>query len=271
VLQQPPLVKTPPMSGGPLPPPGTYHAAPFTDPSTQPTAPADEIPGGVRIVAIAGTLLGLALWLVRVFFDVARARKLWTGVFRIDAPLILVTLGLVIACVLAFFPRSDGAGLASGLILAALAFNTVNFEGRPRAFSTDRIVAAAFILATGLALFAAVSGASGQRAQRKRALLPAGIALVMLVLGQVVSTFGYTYFGPPCYVGIAIGLGLANRTGWLMVFGSLTYAITRGVFSFGVERGHTAARNTELLCGIGLAAVCLVFAFTPGRTTEHDR
>jgi hypothetical protein len=93
---------------------------------------------------------------------------------------------------------------------------------------------------------------------------------VMLVLGQVVSTNGIAHFGPLCYLGVAIGLGLANRTGWLMVFGSLTYAIARGIFFFSAQRsglgGNTPARIAELLCGIGLASVCLVFAFASGRS-----
>jgi hypothetical protein len=269
VLQQPPLVPNQPLPPGALPPPGSYQGAPFPSQMMQLPAPIANPSGSVQAIAIFGTILGIVAWLLRVFADVGRSRRLWSGSFRFDAPLVLVAIGLVIACVLSSGPRLGGAGLAAGLLLDALAFNAGGIQARPTSSFADRVLTAALVLAAVLVLFAAVSGTGNLGAERKR-VLPAGcLALAMFVVGQEAgSAFGFSHFGTWSYVAVAVGLALANRTGWLMAVGALAYSSAAGVLFLSLEqgngRGFGTARVAELLCGIALAILCLVFALKPG-------
>jgi hypothetical protein len=222
----------------------------------------------MQALSIVATLLGLAVWLLRVFVDVGDLRKLWVGAWRVDFPLLVVALALVIAAALTAARRTEGPGLAAGVLLATRSVTGLNNQIRPGSYQLARAIQPVAIVALGAVLIAVIRSTHGHRPQNAAIAAPVCLTLLLLVLGQFAAkSFGFPAFDLACYIGLAIGIGLANRAGWTLAFGSLLFSSARGAFlelaRGGARLGSYPARKAEIVCGIALAIVCLILALRP--------
>jgi hypothetical protein len=256
--------------GSSLPPPGHY-GVPTVD--GVPVRP-DSSRVTVALLTAVGSALGLIAWLYRTFAGSGQQRKLWTGSWRIDFPLILVAVGLVAALALGLASHPIGPGLAAGILIATLPILTGGVAPT-RTYTVGRAAGALAILATGLAIVGALRAGGNERVIGAKAILPACLALALLVLGQAAAAkVIFASFDTACFVGVAIGVALANRVGWSIATGALLFHATRGVLSYSSSssggRFDTPFRPAELLCGVVLLVVCAVFAMLPSssRTVE---
>jgi hypothetical protein len=272
--QQPPPGFTSVDGGGALPPPNFGPpAANQMVGSAQPSRLAPSARRSVDIVALLGTALAIIVWLVRMFGDIGRLRKLWSGAWQIDVPLLVVLGGLVVALVLTALRLSAGPGLAAGFGFSVLSWTVVNTPVRPRSEILERAIGPAAILAAGMLVAAAVQQSRNQRSHLIRVVLPACLAIAMLMLGQVSTrSINVPYFDVWCYIALAIGFALATRVGWWMAAAALLFAGSRGVLflmsSSRARRDIVGTRTLELLCGVALGIVCLVLAV---KSAEHEQ
>jgi hypothetical protein len=260
VQSLPPQPSASPIAGSSLPPPGVYFG---------PTVDGVPVRQGSRAVvallAAVGSALGLLAWLFRVFANSGQQRKLWTGVWRVDLPLVVVALALAAAFILSVASQPAGPGLAAGILVAVLP--TLTGSAPTRSYSATRAIGALAILATCVAIAAALRAARNEPSVGNKAVLPASLAVALLVVGQAASVkFGFAGFDAACFIGVAVGLALANRVGWWTASGALLFHVTRIVTLSGLATGSrfgSPFRLVEMLCGLALLVVCVVLALMP--------
>jgi hypothetical protein len=198
------------MSGSALPPPG-YYGGPTVD--GVPVRQAGR--ATVALLTAVGSGLGLIAWLYRTFADSGPQRKLWAGVWRFDLALVAVGLALAAAFVLAMASHPAGPGLAAGVLVAVLPIVTSGSVPL-RSYTVGRAVGALAIVATCAAIAAALRAGRNERSTASKAILPACLALALLV------------------------------------------------------RFDSPFRPAELLCGLVLLVVCVVFALMPSSSRQLE-
>lgn len=218
-------------------------------------------------IALVGAILAVALWLIRVFLRIGSLNRLYVGGWRDQLSLALITLIFLLGCVLILSSSTLGAGLTTGALLSLFPLIAQTVQTRPHVFSAERFVGVAAVVTVSVMIFAAMSEARRSDAETNGATLAAGLAVLLVALGQVTTwTRGTPYFDMWCFIAVAMGLGLRSRVGSAIVIGALApRAIPNMIFLVGSQAGRKrlfGGPTLELLCGLILAIVCLVRAIS---------